>query len=74
MLILNWLNAGGLDPKDVPLEDLSEIPGIGPRTVAKLKAIEPDDPCQQRDDVQRGIERIKRRRREENLVAGRTLH
>ena len=74
MLILDWLNAHGLDPEDVTLEDLLQIPGIGPRTVEKLKAIESDDPCQQRDDVQRGIEKIKRRQREENLVTGRTLH
>lgn len=74
MLILDWLNAQGLDPEDVTLEDLLQIPGIGPRTVEKLEAIESDDPCQQRDDVQRGIEKIKRRQREENLVTGRTLH
>ena len=74
LFILDWLNAHGLDPKDVTLEDLLQIPGIGPRTVEKLEEIESDDPCQQRDDVQRGIEKIKRRQREENLVAGPTLH
>ena len=74
MLILDWLCAHGLDPKDVTLEDLLQIPGIGPRTVEKLKEIEPDDPCKQQNDVQRGIEKIKRRQREENLAAGRTLH
>lgn len=74
MLILDWLRAHGLDPKDVTLEDLLQIPGIGPRTVEKLKALEPDDPCKQQNDLQRGIEKIKRRQREENLAAGRTLH
>ena len=72
--IWDWLDERGLDPKDVTLKDLLKIPGIGPRTVAKLKALEPDDPCQQQNDVQRGIEKIKRRQREENLAAGRTLH
>ena len=74
MFILDWLHAHGLGQKDVTLEDLLKIPGIGPRTVAKLKAIEPDDPRKQQNDVQRGIKKIKRRQREENLAAGRTLH
>lgn len=72
--IWDWLNENALDPKDVTLEDLLEIPGIGPRTVEKLKELESDDPCQQRDEVQRGIKNIRRRRREENLDPGRTLH
>ena len=74
MLILDWLRAHELDPEDVTLEDLLQIPGIGPRTVEKLKALEPDDPCKNRNDLQRGIKKIKRRQREENLAAGRTLH
>ena len=72
--IWDWLNTHGLDPKDVTLDDLLQIPGIGPRTVEKLKALEPDDPCKNRNDLQRGIKKIKRRQREENLAAGRTLH
>ena len=72
--IWDWLNEKGRGPKRVTLEDLLQIPGIGPRTIEKLQAIEPDDPCRQRDEVQRGIKNILRRRREENLHPGRTLH